>query len=218
MSNSCTISNVAQQFSPVKPQLNTQLSLFPDSMIHHKIHLRRGTYIVLRKGQPPTPPYGVSQSRRILSPQLLLKRFDQVRDCLENVLGLTIGQREVTLELIRFFAYYGQVYPKASHFGEQPGSSRTTFWRTIKILRDKGLLNVIQRFIIRPHAQISNLYKFDRLLILIARYLAEHGCPFTQKWLQPLLRMPGSLFWPWILVRSAPGAVSPPITCQVGSF
>jgi hypothetical protein len=42
----------------------------------------------------------------------------------------------------------------------------------------------------------------DRLLLVIARYLAEHGVPFYQKWLQPYLAMSGSQFWP--LFRRSP--------------
>lgn len=217
MSNSCTVSILEYPLHNVKPTLRKcerdgkacdqvlrpcqtcpkgpQLPLFPDSMTHHKLLGRGREYIVLRKGTPHPQSYGVSSAYRVLSPQLLLKRFDQVRDCLQNVLGLTTGQREVTLKLLRLFAYYGQVYPKASLFCQEPGASRATFWRTIKRLSNENLVQVVNRFILRPHAQISNLYRFDKLLLLLARYLAEHGQAFYQKWLKPYLALAGSVFW-----------------------
>ncbi len=190
-----SVNRVAQTFCNVKSPLNTQLSLFPDSLIHHN-PLRTGKEkIVYYKGIRRGNTYGVSSSRRVLSPGLFLKRFDQVRDCLQYAVGLTTGQREVTLKLLRLWTYYGQVYPKASTFSDEPGSSRSTFWRTIKVLSEHGLVNVVNRFLIREHAQISNLYRFDKLLILIARYLAEHGQEFREKWLQPYLSIAGCLFW-----------------------
>ena len=185
------------------PQLcnpvNTQLPLFPGypprTMIHHKIS-RVTPYLLLdRNVGSGGDRYGVSSSRRVLSPGLFRQRYDQIRNYLQHSLGLTICQREVTLKLLRLFAYYGEVYPKAAHIAIEPGSSRATFWRTVKILRDKRLLEVVNRFFIRPHAQASNLYILDKLVLLIARYLAEHGVAFYQQWLKPYLAMPGSLFW-----------------------
>lgn len=186
-------------FRNVKYPVNSQLPLFPEAMIHHN---RRGTYnnkIVLLPGKRPPLPYGVSRDRRVLSPQTLLKRFDQVRDCLAGPLGQGTAQREVTLRLLRLWAYYGQVYPKESMVTADPGCSKATFWRTVRDLKDRGLVRVVNRYFIRPHAQTSNLYIFTRLLIIIARYLAEHGVSFRQRWLQPYLRMTGTMFWPWIL-------------------
>ena len=190
-------SSLNENICSVKSPVNTQLPLFSSLMIHHKRKGNRNYQILSYKDPGISKRYGVSPSRRILSPGLLCKRFDQVVDCLKDVVGITVGQREVTLEMLRLWAYYGQVYPKASHFGQQPGSSRATFWRTIKVLRDLNLVTVVNRFVLRPHAQISNLYKLDKLLILIARYLAEHGVAFYKKWLKPYLTMPGSQFWDW---------------------
>ena len=190
---------VTQSFKSVKSSVTALPS--SDSTSHSVIHHKTYPYTLpiilrLRKGNRGKP-YGVSLASRVLSPQLLLKRFDQVRDCLQDVLGLTTSQREITLKLLRLWAYYGQVYPKAVQVAEQPGSSSATFWRTIKLLGEQNLVQVINRFLIRPHAQISNLYRFDKLIILIARYLAEHGHVFYEEWLKPYLSMPGSCFWPW---------------------
>ncbi len=187
--------NVAQPFSVV----NTQLPLFPGTlprtMIHHKVGRNTHYLLVDRNVGSGDNRYGVSSSRRVLSPGLLLKRFDQVRDCLQYGLCLTTAQREVTLKMLRLWAYYGQVYPKSTKFSEQPGSSHATFWRTIKFLGERGLIQTINRFLLRPHAQISNLYRLDKLLVIIARYLSEHGHRFYEKWLQPMLELPGTDFW-----------------------
>ena len=99
------------------------------------------------------------------------------------------------MRLLRLWAYYGQVYPKESQITEDPGCSKTTFWRTIRLLQDEGLVHVINRYVVRPHAQISNLYRLDRLILVIARYLAEHGTQFYQDWLRPYLSLPGATFW-----------------------
>jgi len=198
MSGTANTLTLEQPSDFVNPQVNSQLSLFPDSVIHHKTLLPRKRRIVYSKGITTSPPYGVSRSRRVLTPELLLKRYDRVRDCLEDILGLTTAQREVALRLIRYWAYYGNVYVKEATITDEPGCSKATYWRTIKILQLGGLITVKNRFIIRPHAQISNLYKFDRLLLIIARYLAEHGVAFREKWLRPILSMPGHSFWPWV--------------------
>lgn len=191
-------SKVAQSFTTCQVPLSQLLLPTTDSMIHHKEPRVPERLIVSYHSICTGKPYGVSQSQRVLSPGLLLKRFDRVRDCLKNEVGLTVCQREVTLKLLRLFAYYGQVYPKASHFGQEPGSSVATFWRTIKVLREHNLVSVVNRFVLRPHAQISNLYRLDRLVLLLARYLAEHGHAFYEKWLEPYLSMPGRLFYPML--------------------
>lgn len=195
MPNFPTISNLAQPFSPVKSQLNTQLPLLTDSVIHHNLSGTRSNRIVYYKGIRECKSYGVSSSRRILSKALFLKKYDQVRHALEEVCHLAPGQREAALRLLRYWAYYGQVYVKEASVTVEPGCSKATYWRMVRSLKDRGLITVINRFIIRPHAQISNLYKFDRLLLLIARYLAEHGTQFAEKWLKPMLSLPGSQFW-----------------------
>jgi len=208
MSNTANTPSLHNKLSPVKPILNTQLPLFPDSVIHHKDYSNSIHIIYKSKGKLLSPPYGVSPSRRVLSPQLLFKKFDAVRDCLQHSLGFTTAQREVTLRLLRLWAYYGNVYPKEALITQEPGCKKATFWRTIRRLEDLGLIDVINRFLIQPHAQISNLYRLDRLIVLLARYLAEHGVRFFEKWLAPALTMPGLLFWRQIY--QAPGARAGP--------
>ena len=200
---------VAQPFPTVK-SLNSQLPLFdPDSMIHHKDPSLRSYIIVSYTSIGKDKRYGVSSSFRVLSPQLLFKKFDLVRDCLQGVLGLTTAQREVTLRLLRYWAYYGKVYPKESLISSEPGCKKATFWRTVKQLEDRGLIQVINRFVFSPHAQISNLYRLDRLVLLLARYIAEHGGQFAEAWLTPYLTMPGREFWSQIFRgpgdRAGPG-------------
>ena len=208
MVNGFTTTTLEQTCQNVKPLSLEQLMSSPASMIHHKDPLPRIVGRTLIEIKRRGRPYGVSSSQRVLSPQLLLKRFDLIRDLLEDNLGLTAAQREVVFRLLRLWAYYGQVYPKEAFVTGEPGCKKATFWRTIRILEEQGLLQRINRFLIRPHAQISNLYRFDKLLILIARYLAEHGQAFYQEWLQPYLTMPGRSFWPWAI--QTPGARAAP--------
>jgi len=191
--------------SSVKSNLNTVLSSSPDSMIHHKYSLPPGKVIVSYDSIRSRNTYGVSRSRRILSPELFLKKYDYIRDCLMYTLELTSAQREVVLRLLRYWAYYGQVYTKESTVTEDPGCSKATFWRTLRLLKELGLIQVINRYVVRPHAQISNLYRLDRLLLLLARYLAEHGVRFLEKWLKPYLSMPGHSFWSTLRVRNTDG-------------
>ncbi len=174
---------------------DTQLPLLPNPVIHHKVNWYVDIPVYSSRGQRLSPHYGVSRDQRALSPQSLLQRFDRVNECLKGPLGLTPAQREVTLRLLRLWAYYGKIYPKESLITSEPGCCKATFWRTIRLLRDRNLMHVTNRFIVRPHAQISNLYEMRRLLIIIARYLAEHGVPFAERWLEPYLTMAGSLFW-----------------------
>ncbi len=139
--------------------------------------------------------YGVSSSQKLLPPQLLLKRFDYVRDFLKGKLGLSAGERENTLNMLRLQAYYSQVYLKADMFADQPGCSKSTFWRTIRKLKGFKVLSVTNRFVMREHAQISNLYILDKLLILIAKYLAEHIGHIWPEWIMPQLRLPWPTLW-----------------------
>ncbi len=194
-----TPSIVAPTFCPVKSTVNTQLPLFPNSMIHHKVYLSHSNKLIVSYSKRRGKAYGVSRSRRAITSSLFIKKFDYIRDCLKDVLGLTPAQREVTLRLLRFWAYYGVVYPKESTVTDSPGCSKATYWRTVRLLNDAGLIQVVNRYVIRPHAQISNLYRLDRLALLLARYLAEHGVRFWEKWLRPYLSMSGSTFWPRFL-------------------
>ena len=200
MKKSTSPSRLAQPFCPVKPSIPSIPSIPSNPMIHHKSRISRNKKLIVSYGRYREERYGVSRSHRLLSPGLFIKRFDNIRDCLEHVIGLTVAQREVALRLLRLWAYYGHVYPKESQVTELPGCSKATYWRTVKLLKELSLVTVVNRYVIRPHAQISNLYRLDRLVLLLARYLAEHGSHFWEKWLRPVLAMPGQQFWSQIFL------------------
>lgn len=199
MRHTPTTPSIERMYDNVNPPVNSQLPLFSDSMIHHNTSLPSKGRIVYTNSKRILNGYGVSSSRRILSVGLFNARYELVREFLEYVLDFSTAQREVTLRLLRLWAYYGNVYPKESTVTADVGCSKATYWRTVRILRDLGLIRVINRFLCRPHAQISNFYRFDKLLLAIARYLAEHGVGFKEKWLKPYLTMWGCQFWPWLL-------------------
>lgn len=165
------------------------------SMIHHKPRSNQKKIIVSYSSLSQFKRYGVSTPLRLLSPGLFIKRYDQIRDFLEGVLGLTTAQREIVLRILRLWAYYGLVYPKESQITQEPGCSKATFWRTVRQLRELHLVQVVNRYVVRPHAQISNLYRLDRLALVVARYLAEHGIKFPGSWACPYLAMAGQAFW-----------------------
>jgi len=136
--------------------------------------------------------YGVPTERRLLAPGVLLKHFDRTRDYLTS-LGLTPAEREIALGLLRLYAYYGKLYPKAGHFTDRPGCSKRTFWRTVAKLEAQGVLERIHRYL--NHLQISNAYRIDKLIVILARYLAEHGCQLKGKFARTILQHAGNSFW-----------------------
>jgi len=107
------------------------------------------------------------------------------------------------------------VYPKAEMIAEQAMCSISTVWRVIARLQDINLVEVVNRFVIRPKAQISNLYRLNGLILMLARFLAEHGIPFTEKWLTPFLTMPARVFWTWIY-QSAEARAGPELPAFQG--
>lgn len=193
--------NTEPRLAQTSHTVNYQLPLFhsdcPAPVIHHKVTPLPSSIIVNGRSKPYGVSSPVKRSYRVLSPGLFRKRYDDVRDFLEYNLGLTTAQRDVILRLLRFWAYYGLVCPKESTVTSQPGCSKATYWRTVRFLKDRQLISVINRYVLRPHAQISNLYRFDRLMLILARYLAERGVGFLEKWLAPYLAMPARLFWGW---------------------
>ena len=195
MANRDTHSTLAQAFFPVKSQLNSQLPLLPDSMRHHSKDspqvIRGNRYKIWRE----TRYYGVSSDYRILTKNLFLKRFDNVRDFLKLVLGQPIAEREFTLRLLRLWSYYGKCYLKIADLCTEPGCSKATAFRTLRKLKEIGLVQVIQRFLLPYRRQISSLIRLDGLLLVIARYLAEHGAFVIPGWLKATLALPGSQFW-----------------------
>jgi len=121
-----------------------------------------------------------------------LKKHDRIWSYLFS-LGLTAAEREIAFHLLRLYAYYGMVYPKASEFTEDAGCSKRSFWRAVAKLEEAGVLDRINRYL--HHRQISNCYRLDKLILCIIRYLAEHSVPFTDKFTQVILRLTASSFW-----------------------
>lgn len=164
-------------------------------MIHHNVPPYNRNIIHIKNGERVTPPYGVSRALRAISPQALNRKDSQIRAFMRGTLGLTLKQELVVNSLLRLWAYYGIVYPKQATLTERPTGSKPTFWRTVALLRDMNLIEVVNRYVKREQAQISNIYLLDKLVLAIARYLSEHGYHFTQRCLRPMLMMDGSTFW-----------------------
>ena len=136
--------------------------------------------------------YGVPMKRKILTCELYNKRFDEIRHYLDRNLGLTLAEREGILRMLRIYAYYGRVYPKASQIADDfgnmvPGCSKRSFWRAIAKLREGGLVQVHNRYL--HGRQISNCYRLDKLILCLVRWLLEHGTRYLN-----LLRLPRELF------------------------
>lgn len=209
MTNRATNTKVAQPFWPVKSNESISIGSTIPSMIHHKSYYSKKGNLIVTYSDREEVPYDVSSDWRVLTKGVFNKRIDQIMHCLCDVVGLPPGEGLAALTLLRFGAYYGNIYPKASQCCSEPGCSKATFWRAVMHLKNLGLIRVIPRFRIDPHAKISNLYILHKLLILIARYLAEHGIQFFLKWLKPYLQSPGSAFWgqwvPSLRSNSDPG-------------
>jgi len=195
MFNSNLSDSIKQPFWPVNHKEKINFGSPPDSVAHHKVSLSSKGNIIVSYSKYRCGPYGVSSSRRVLSPSLFNKKFDYIRDCLQNTLGLTRAQLQVVLRLLRYWCYYGDVYPSASQVSEDPGCSIATFWRTIRILKGLGLLSIVNRYVIRPHAQISNLYRLDKLVMLIIKYLAEHTAHIWPSWTHTYIHTPWPNIW-----------------------
>ena len=136
--------------------------------------------------------YGVPMKRKILTVELYNKRFDEIRHYLEQNIGLTLAERDGILRMLRIYAYYGRVYPKASQIADDfgnmvPGCSKRSFWRAVAKLREDGLVQVRNRFL--HGRQISNCYRLDKLILCLVRWLLEHGKRYLN-----LLKLPGELF------------------------
>jgi hypothetical protein len=92
-----TTEKMAQRKAPIPTHSNT-------TTVNKELLLERLTY-------------GVPSERRIITAGVIIKRFDRIRDCLV-MLGFTRAKRDVILQLVRLYAYYGKVYPKAEHVAE----------------------------------------------------------------------------------------------------
>jgi len=136
--------------------------------------------------------YGVPSKRRIITAGVIIKRFDRIRDCLV-MLGFTRAKRDVILQLVRLYAYYGKVYPKAEQVAEDGYISKRTFWRTIADMEQDGLIQRDNRYL--NHLQISNAYRLDKLILILARYIAEHAGQIFTDFAVKLIGFAGSNFW-----------------------
>jgi hypothetical protein len=181
-------------------------------MIQHNDKLFNRTIYYKYNDTITKNPYGVSSIKRLLSPQALLKHFDQVRQFMTDSLKLTTGQREVVFRLLKLWCYYGKVYSKENQITELPGCKKATFWRTIAILKHNNLVTVVNRYIKRDQAQISNLYILDKLILAIAKYLAEKGAKIHDFGAIKELLLPGSQFWQMIFTREFILSPPPPTT------
>ncbi len=209
--------NYSTSVSPVK---SSQLPLpgFEPVAHHNQGSTPRKPYLVIRRGGP-WRSYGVPSRLRGLTVGVLRQKEEQVREYLGGGGGLTHGESQIVMELLRLWTRYGQVYCKSDQMRQNgilpfvaadgheftgtpatqcaPGCSQRTFWRAIAALRERNLVIVVNRFLIRPHAQISNLYKLNRLILLIVRYLAEHGVAIPQAFRERYPVVEFASFWRW---------------------
>lgn len=217
MTSKPTSFRVSPDITIVNPPENFTLQPSLPGLIHHNVP-HRGTYLFSLKGVwDGLRRYGVSRNQRVLTSGNLLKHWGRLAPLLGDRLGLSTTQQTAVKRLLRLWAYYGLVYPKASQVAHEPtveemiislnaggaggeaarsyGCSKSTFWRTVRKLRDMGLVEVVNRYVLREHAQVSNLYRLDKLIIVLARYLAEHGRQNFPKWIRFYLAYSGTAFW-----------------------
>lgn len=171
-------------------------------MIQHKYSATGSYQVLFNISTDVESPYGVSSYPRILNAKLLMRHYDRIRECLKNVIKLTPSQREVALRLLRIYAYYGVVFPKQSQISELPGCSKATFWRTIAKLEDMGMIMRVRRYWIREKAQTSDLYKMEKLLIILARYIREKSAWLADGCIKGILSLCGAEFWSWAFNRT----------------
>lgn len=157
-----------------EPVSSESLSSPPSSsqtMAHHNSR-SPVELIYFKKGIEREKRYGVPSSYRILTMGNYHKHHDDINTMLRVVCELENRERSAIFCLLRLFFYYGQVYPKADDVAEQEYISKRTFWRAISKLKALGVIEVLNRYI--NHKQISNLYRIDKLVLMIARFIAEH--------------------------------------------
>ncbi len=170
--------DTAPHFSPSPKVALSKLSstpspsVSPQAMAHHNPSTPDRLNIFYKKGGEVEKRYGVPQTRRILTMGMFHKYHDEIRHQLIRV-GLETRERDAIFKLLELYIYYGKVYPKATDIADQAYISKRTFWRAIGKLREFGVIEVLNRY--AKHRQISNLYRLDKLVVMIARYLAEHG-------------------------------------------
>lgn len=170
-------------------------------MIHYKWSQDRSYQVLFNVNNDVDTSYGVSSKPRILNIKLMQRHYDRIVIFLRDILGLSPFQVAVAVKLLRFYAYYGRVYPRQSDIQEGHIVSKATFWRTIEKLEGLGLLKRIPRYFIREKAQTSNLYEMEKLLIVLARYLREHGVALADSCVKVILKLGGAEFWSWAFNR-----------------
>ncbi|MBA7554139.1 hypothetical protein ES705_46751 [subsurface metagenome] len=157
---------------PISSESLSPPAASPQSTAHHNALSKDLNTIYYKRGKELEKRYGVPQPYRILTMGNYHKHHHDINNMLRVVLGLENRERSAVFCLLRLFLYYGKVYPKAADVADQEYISKRTFWRAINKLREMGVLEVINRYI--KHRQISNLYRIDKLVLMIATYIAEH--------------------------------------------
>lgn len=144
---------------------------------------------------------------KCISQSMFSRRGDIIREFLAGTIGLTDLETTAILKMVQLYAHYGKVYPKAQTLADDCGQlangyssynmvSKRTTWRAIKKLEDMGLLRRQNQFYQDNTGEVrqtSNIYHLDKLVLMLARRLAEAGQAIHNRF----LAMMGKLgnFW-----------------------
>lgn len=140
-------------------------------------------------------PYGVPSPHRVLPQGVIFKRWRDVQAFFRVTMGLTDPERGVVSELVRLWMIKGEVYAKAKQVKETAKVSHRAFWHTIKRLEEMKMIQVVNRYVQREKAQISNLFLLEKLIFALARFLAECGERNLGPMMARFLALPGQEFW-----------------------
>ena len=140
-------------------------------------------------------PYGVPCPTAVLPPKVLFQRWRDVQAFYHSTLQLPEEEVRVVSELVRLWTIRGRVYPTAAQVAETAHVSIRTFWRTVKRLEEMKMVQVVNRYVQREWAQISNLFRLERLIFALARFLAEKGERNLGPMMARFLALPGREFW-----------------------
>lgn len=97
--------------------------------------------------------------------------------------------------MVRLWGIKGEVYPTAEQLAEAAHVSVRTVWRTIEHLEKMNMIQVVNRYVQREWAQISNLFRMEKLIFALARFLAECGERNLGPMMARFLALPGLEFW-----------------------
>jgi len=147
------------------------------------------TYTSLRK------PYGVPSPGCVLPRGVIYQRWRDLQAFLRVTLMLTKPERAVVSQMVTIWMIKGEVYPTAKQVAEATKVSVRTFWRTIKRLEAMKMIEVWDRYVQREQAQISDLFRLERLIFALARFLAECGERQLGPMIARFLALPGREFW-----------------------